>query len=70
MVMLGDRLLTGSLDCTVRMWGMDQGTGTWQCERVLRDHTSAVMAMTITRDGRRVLSCDDGRNMLVWEEAP
>ena len=66
---LGDRLLTSSSDHTVRVWGMDQGTGMWQCERVLRDHVSNVSAMAITRDGRRVLSCDNGGGMLVWEEA-
>ena len=70
MVVLGDRLLTSSSDKTVRVWGKHRGAGKWQCERVLRDHASPVRAMTITRDGRRVLSCDDDRNMLVWEEAP
>ena len=70
MSVLGDRLLTGSDDSTVRVWGMARGAGAWRCERVLRDHTSCVGTMLCTRDGRRVLSCDENRNMLVWEEAP
>ena len=70
MAVLGDRLLTGSYDDTVRVWGMARDPGAWRCERVLRDHTATITAMVCTRDGRRVLSCDDGGNMLVWEEAP
>ena len=68
MAVLGDKLVTGSFDQTLRVLGMRRGAEAWECERVLHDHTSAVTAVACTRDGRRMLSCDTNLQMKVWEE--
>ena len=67
--MLGNKLVTGSTDESLRVWGMLRGAETWECERVLEDHTADVDAVTCTRDGRRLLGCDDWKQMLLWEES-
>ena len=68
MAVLGNKLVTGSGDESLRVWGMRRGAEAWECERVLEDQTAEVTAVTCTRDGRRLLSCDSARQMLVWEE--
>ena len=68
MAVCGDKLVSGSADKTVRVWGKDQGTGRWQCERVLRDQGSYVLNVTCTKDGRRLLSRGHSGAMRVWEE--
>ena len=68
LAVLGDKLVTGSSDSTLRVWGMRRGAEAWECERVLDDHTSAVTEVACTRDGRRLLSCDGAKQMKVWEE--
>ena len=69
MAMCGDKLVSGSGDNTVRVWGMDQGTGRWQCERVLEDHSGEVFSVMCTRDGRRLLTGGYESKMRVWGDA-
>ena len=66
--MCGDKLVSGSDDKTVRVWGMNPGTGRWQCERVLEDHSECVYSVMCTRDGRRLLSGGSRGTMLLWGE--
>ena len=65
----GDKLVSGSSDKTVRVWGMDQGTGRWQCERVLEDHSDGVNSVMCTRDGRRLLTVGHESKIRVWGQA-
>ena len=68
MAVLGDKLVTGSYEQTLRVWGIRRGAKAWECERVLHDHTWPVSAIACTRDGRRLVSCDFNSKMKVWEE--
>lgn len=57
----GDRLVSGSLDGTLRMWNVTRGT----TERVLK-HGSEVYAVVVASTGEVVSTGGDGR-VIVWD---
>jgi len=48
----GDRLVTGSDDCTLRVWFV----GTGECTQVLTGHTGGVWALQLSEDGKIAIS--------------
>ena len=58
----GSRLLSGSDDGSVRVWGMGAG---WGCERTLKGHERGVFALT-TWEGKVVSGSDDD-TIRVWD---
>jgi WD40 repeat protein len=59
----GKRLLTGSSDCTLRLWDPDTG----ECLRVLKGHTGPVLAASLSPDGKRVLSGSLDSSVRLWD---
>ena len=59
------RLLSGSYDCTIRVWGegalsVRGGGGTAACAATLVGHTSLVMSLVVLRDGAVASGSGDG----------
>ena len=48
----GQRILSGSLDRSLRVWGVAGGA----CEKVLQGHTSDVNAVALSPDGKLAIS--------------
>lgn len=57
------RVVSGSRDCTVRIWDLDTGAEL----RVLRGHEALVAHVVITPDGSRVVSASEDRTVRVWD---
>jgi len=55
-------LVTGSLDYTMRMWGLDG-----ECMQVLEGHSGAISCVTELHDGR-LASCSSDYTIRVWDE--
>jgi WD40 repeat protein len=60
----GQRLLTGSEDCVVRVWDLQSGERLSRCE----GHTAAVTAVAWFRDGR-IASASLDQSVRVWDGA-
>ncbi|CAK5022757.1 unnamed protein product [Meloidogyne enterolobii] len=58
----GDRLVTGSDDCTLRVWSV----GTGECTQVLTGHTGGVWALQLSEDGKIAISGSTDRTVRVW----
>uniref|UniRef100_A0A915PFY6 F-box domain-containing protein n=2 Tax=Meloidogyne TaxID=189290 RepID=A0A915PFY6_9BILA len=58
----GDRLVTGSDDCTLRVWFV----GTGECTQVLTGHTGGVWALQLSEDGKIAISGSTDRTVRVW----
>ena len=58
----GRHALTGSEDCTVRLWDLQTG----QLLRTLAGHEAGVKALAISPDGRHVLSASGDRTLKFW----
>ncbi len=58
----GARIVSGSSDKTVRVWGLRSG----HLERILEGHTDEVLAVAITPDGARIVSGGQDEAMRVW----
>ncbi len=59
----GRRVVSGSGDCTVRIWGMDSG----HCLATLKGHIDVVRGVAVTPDGRRVVSGSADCTVRVWD---
>lgn len=59
-----DRLYSGSMDKTIRVWDL----GTFQCLQTLRDHTSVVMSLLCW--DQFLLSCSLDSTVKVWVATP
>ena len=59
----GRRAVTGSRDCTVRVWDLDTGA----CLRTLEGHTSEVNSVAIHADGRRAVTGSRDKTVRVWD---
>ena len=60
-----EKLVSGQHDSSIIVWN----TSTWTCERTLAGHTSHVMGLAITNDGRKMLSGSDDGSVKVWDTA-
>jgi WD40 repeat protein len=54
LVVHGDTLISGSDDCTTKVWSTD----TWACERTLEGHTEGVQSLLVHGD-KLFSGCDD-----------
>ncbi len=59
----GNRIATGSSDCTVRLWDGNTYTET----QVLRGHEREVMELTFSPDGLRLATGDGGGVLRIWD---
>lgn len=59
----GSRAVSGSADCTIKVWDLDQGIEI----RTLRGHTDGIGAIAVTPDGRRVISASHDHSLLIWD---
>jgi F-box and WD-40 domain protein CDC4 len=58
--MHGDKLISGSTDCTIKVWGTD----TWACEHTLESHTNTVYSVMV-HDDKLISGSGDG-TVTVW----
>ena len=58
----GDRIVTGSDDCTLRVWSAATG----RCTQVLSGHTGGVWALQLSADGKMAISGSTDRTIRVW----
>ncbi|KIJ13529.1 hypothetical protein PAXINDRAFT_29092, partial [Paxillus involutus ATCC 200175] len=59
----GERIVTCSLDKTVRIWDVETG----EQEGTTMEHEGLVHGLAVTRDGKRILSDGDDRRIMVWD---
>ena len=59
----GRRIISGSYDCSIRIWDMDSG----QCVNTFVGHTSAITALAITSDGKRCVSGSFDNTIRIWD---
>jgi len=62
----GQRVVSGSIDRTVRVWDLKVG----QCLAILIGHTFRVDDIAVTADGRRAVSGSWDRTVRVWDLPP
>jgi hypothetical protein len=60
LVNLGDWLISGSWDSTIKIWATD----TWHCVRTLSDHAGSVRGLCVCNG--KVVSCSDDGSIMVW----
>ncbi|KAF8833954.1 WD40 repeat-like protein [Paxillus ammoniavirescens] len=58
----GERIVTCSLDKTVRIWNVETG----EQEGTTMEH-EAVVGVAVTRDGKRIISGGDDKRIRVWD---
>ena len=58
----GSRVVTGSWDCSVKLWCASTG----KIEHTLEGHTKNVTCCVISRDGTVIVSASDDRTAIVW----
>jgi WD40 repeat protein len=59
-LVLGDFLVSGSWDSTIKVWSMDS----WTCVRTLSDHAGAIRSLCACAD--KLVSCSDDGTLKVW----
>jgi WD40 repeat protein len=55
--------LSGSRDCTLRVWNLEKGT----CEHILMGHNSQINACSISGDGKIALSASKDKTLRLWD---
>lgn len=58
----GERIITGSDDCTLRVWSVATG----RCTQVLNGHVGGVWALQLSKDGKIAISGSTDRTVRVW----
>src|SRR5260370_851423 len=59
----GKRVVSGSVDRTVKVWDAEKGQETL----TLKGHTSTLTSVTFTPDGKPVVSCSKDQTVKVWD---
>lgn len=59
----GRMLVSGSEDCTLRLWDLDNK----RCMSVLAGHYGSVCSVAITPDGKTVISGSEDKTIRVWD---
>ncbi|MEI6428623.1 MAG: hypothetical protein WCO45_09600 [Pseudanabaena sp. ELA607] len=55
--------LSGSRDCTLRVWNLEKGT----CEHILIGHDDRINACSLSGDGKIALSAADDQTLRLWD---
>lgn len=58
-----DILVSGSGDETIRIWSLSD----YECIRILEGHTSSVIKVKLYDSDRKLLSCDNGNVIKIWD---
>ena len=59
----GDKIASGSSDCTVRIWDVESG----KCEKVLTGHTGSVFSVSFNNAGDKIASGTLDRTIRIWD---
>ena len=59
----GRRVVSGSVDKTLRVWDSESG----ECLRTLEGHRSTIASVSVTADGLRAVSASQDRMLRVWD---
>ncbi|KAH0632403.1 hypothetical protein KY290_038208 [Solanum tuberosum] len=67
-------LFSGSSDNTIKVWKeADYESGDWRCIQTLgesdREHTSAVLSLSFSKERRRMVSCSDDLTIKIWKNS-
>jgi WD40 repeat protein len=57
------RVITGSLDKTLRLWDLETGV----VLKKMEGHSNGVVALAVSRDGQLIASGDAGGEVIVWD---
>ena len=63
----GKWALTGSYDCTARIWNLSNSDSS---PRVLSGHTDSIHSVALTPDGKWALTGSDDKTARLWELVP
>lgn len=59
----GRRIISGSLDKTIRIWDIPSG----ECVNILEGHTDGILDISISEDQRRMASCGWDKQIIEWD---
>ena len=62
------KTLVVTIENTVELYNVENANSTPQLVDVLRGHDKTVTSVDISPDGKRILTCSQDRNALVWEK--
>ncbi|KAH0637840.1 hypothetical protein KY285_037514 [Solanum tuberosum] len=65
-------IFSGSSDNTIKVWEeTSYNSGDWPCIKTLgesdREHTSAVLSLSVSKERRRLVSCCDDLTIKIWD---
>ena len=60
-----DVLFSCSYDDTIRIWLEEDDD--WLCSHTLIGHTSTVWGLSISSNGKHLVSCSDDKSIILWE---
>ena len=61
----GSRLFSGSVDHTIKVWGVATGA----CVQTMQGHTNTVRSVCVSTDGSRLFSGSKDNTIKVWDVA-
>lgn len=60
----GKRIISGSFDCTIRIWNAETGAAV---SEPLEGHTDPVLSVAFSGDGKRIVSGSENRTIRIWD---
>ena len=63
MISINGDVITGSQDCTVRVWSLTAE----ECQAVYHGHSNPVVCLLMSRDGGSAISGSEDKTVKVWD---